>query len=182
MIEAPDSLETERLLLRQFLESDVDRYSRMLADPEVMKHLGDGRTLSREETWRAVAGALGHWVLRGYGLYAVEEKETGEFVGRIGLINPEGWPGIEAGWLIGRQHWGRGYATEGGRAVVAMAYEALGATHLISLIRPDNAASIRVAEKLGAVRESTIQFLGGPCHIYAYNGPPIDPTLVLPPR
>ena len=126
--------------------------------------------------WRSVAGALGHWVLRGYGLYAVEEKATGAFIGRIGLINPEGWPGLEAGWLLGRQHWGHGFATEGARAVVRMAYEALAATHVISLIRPENLASIRVAEKLGAIRESTIEMLGARAHIYAYGGPPIDPT------
>src|SRR5205823_1048178 len=118
---------TERLLLRQFLEADVDLYSRMCADPETMRYIGDGRTLTREETWRAVAGVLGHWVLRGYGLYAVEEKATGQFVGRIGIINPEGWPGMEVGWLIGRQHWNLGYATEGARAVIRMAYEHLAA-------------------------------------------------------
>jgi RimJ/RimL family protein N-acetyltransferase len=179
LIEAPDLLETERLLLRQFLEQDVDLYARMCADPEVMRFVGEGRTLSREEVWRSVAGALGHWVLRGYGLYAVEEKATGTFIGRIGLINPEGWPGLEAGWLLGRQHWGQGYATEGARAVVRMAYEALAATHVISLIRPENLASIRIAEKLGAIRESTIELLGGRAHIYAYGGPPIDPTLLL---
>jgi RimJ/RimL family protein N-acetyltransferase len=128
-----------------------------------------------------VAAALGHWVLRGYGMYAVEEKATGVFIGRIGLINPEGWPGLEAGWLLGRQHWGRGYATEGAKAVVRMAYESVGATHLISLIRPENLASIRVAEKLGAIRESTIE-MGGPVHIFAYGGPPVDPTLLLAPH
>ncbi|HEY8680325.1 MAG TPA: GNAT family N-acetyltransferase [Candidatus Dormibacteraeota bacterium] len=182
LVEAPDLLETERLLLRQFLETDVDLYARICADPEVMRYIGDGSTLTREETWRSVAGALGHWVLRGYGLYAVEEKATGTFIGRIGLINPEGWPGLEAGWLLGRQQWGRGYATEGAKAVVRMAYESVAATHLISLIRPDNLASIRVAEKLGAIRESTIEMSGGPAHIYAYGGPPVDPTLLLAPH
>jgi RimJ/RimL family protein N-acetyltransferase len=182
MIEAPDSLETERLLLRQFLEADLDLYSRICADPEVMRYIGEGRTLNREETWRGMAAALGHWVLRGYGLYAVEEKSTGRFVGRIGIINPEGWPGLEVGWLIDRQHWNLGYATEGARAVVKMAYEMLAATHLISLIRPGNEASIRVAEKLGAVRESTITISGGPAHIYAYGGPPPDETVVIWPK
>ena len=83
---------------------------------------------------------------------------------------------------MGRQHWGYGYATEGAKAVVRMAYESVGATHLISLIRPTNAASIRVAEKLGAIRESTIEMMGGPVHIYAYGGPPVDPTLLLAPH
>ena len=85
------------------------------------------------------------------------------------------------GYALASAHWGRGYATEGARAVVRMAYEDLGATHLISLIRPGNKASIRIAEKLGAVRESTIEMSGGPAHIFAYGGPPPDPTLLLPP-
>jgi len=118
LIEAPDLLETERLLLRQFLETDVDLYARICADPEAMRYIGDGSTLTREQTWRSVAAALGHWVLRGYGMYAVEEKSTGTFIGRIGLSNPEGWPGLEAGWLLGRPHWGHGYATEGAKAVI----------------------------------------------------------------
>ena len=180
LIEAPDHIETARLLLRQFLEADIDLYARMCADPEVMRHIGDGRTLTREETWRAMATALGHWVLRGYGVYAVEEKASGRFVGRVGLINPEGWPGLEVGWMIGREHWGRGFATEAGVAVVRMAYQALGATHVISLIRPENVASIRVAEKLGGIRESTIEFLDGPTHVYSYASPlPLDKTLKL---
>jgi RimJ/RimL family protein N-acetyltransferase len=182
LVEAPDMLETERLILRQFLETDLDLCARIYADPEVMRYIGDGRTMTREETWRWVAAALGHWVLRGYGLYAVEEKYTGTFIGRIGLYNPEGWPGLEAGWLLGRQHWGLGYATEGAKAVVRMAYEQVGATHLISLIQPENLASIRVAEKLGAIRESTIDINGRDAHIYAYGGPPVDPTLLLAPH
>ena len=174
------TLETDRLTLRMLQESDIDAYAEMCSDPEVMRYIGDGRTLSREETWRAMAAALGHWVLRGYGLYAVEDKATGQFIGRVGLINPEGWPGLEIGWMIGRELWGQGFATEAAAAVVRMAYGALGATHVISLIRPQNVASIRVAEKLGGIRESTIEFLDGPTHIYSYASPlPIDRTLKL---
>ena len=181
MIEAPDNIETERLLLRQFLESDLDEYARMCAEPEVMRYIGDGRTLARDEAWRSMASALGHWVLRGYGLYACEEKVTGRFVGRVGLINPEGWPGMEAGWMIGRDSWNRGYATEAATAVVTMAYGALATTRLISLIRPENAASIRVAEKLGAVVEKTITLMGTEAVVYAYStpGPFTAPTLKL---
>ncbi len=181
MIEAPDNLHTERLFLRQFLESDLDEYARMCANPEVMRYIGDGRTLGRDEAWRSMASALGHWVLRGFGLYACEEKATGRFVGRVGIINPEGWPGMEAGWLIGRDSWNRGFATEAATAVIRMAYESLGTTRLISLIRPENAASIRVAEKLGAVPEKTMTLMGAPALIYAYSapGPYTTPTILL---
>jgi RimJ/RimL family protein N-acetyltransferase len=89
----------------------------------------------------------GHWELRGYGLWVVER--AGELIGRIGLLNPEGWPGLEVGWLLGRHAWGHGYATEAARASVEYAWRELGAQELISLIAPDNTPSQRVAQRLG---------------------------------
>jgi hypothetical protein len=92
---------------------------------------------------------LGHWQLRGYGMWALIEQATGRLIGRAGLYNPEGWPGLEAGWLLARDRWGRGFATEAGRAVLTYAFTHLSADHVISLIHPANTASIRVAERLG---------------------------------
>ncbi len=143
------TLETERLLLRPFREADLDAYARICADPEVMRHMGDGQPLSRPDAWRQMAFFLGHWQLRGFGLWAAEHRATGALIGRIGLHQPEGWPGLEVGWLLGRAWWGQGLATEGGRAALEHAFHRLGAIHVISVIQPGNAASIRVAEKLG---------------------------------
>jgi RimJ/RimL family protein N-acetyltransferase len=143
------TLETERLLLRPFEERDLDDYARLCADPEVMRYLGDGRTLNRTEAWRQMAFFLGHWTLRGYGLWAAVLKATGACVGRIGLHNPLGWPGLEVGWALDRGFWGLGLATEGGRAALDFAFNRLGIDHVISVIRPDNERSIRVAERLG---------------------------------
>jgi RimJ/RimL family protein N-acetyltransferase len=92
---------------------------------------------------------IGHWNLRGYGWWAVEDRRTGDFLGRIGLYNPEGWPGIEVGWLLRRDVWGAGLATEGAIAALDFALNVVGADHVISLIDPGNARSIRVAEKIG---------------------------------
>jgi RimJ/RimL family protein N-acetyltransferase len=100
----PPTLDTERLLLRQVREEDLDAYARMMADPEVRRYL-DGRVIGREEAWRELAAWLGHWQLRGYGLWAVELKATGDFVGRVGLYSPEGWPGLEVGRALTRQQW-----------------------------------------------------------------------------
>ena len=102
------TLETNRLLLRQFQESDFDAYSAMSSDPEVMRYIGQGVPMSRYESWRNMATLLGHWVLRGYGFWAVEEKSSGELIGRCGIWNPEGWPGIEVGWIFRRSAWGQG--------------------------------------------------------------------------
>ena len=143
------SLRTERLELRAFRETDLDAFAAICGDPEVMRYIGAGLPLSRTDAWRAMAMYLGHWTLRGYGLWAVVERRTGVLIGRAGLFDPEGWPGLEVSWLLARSHWGAGLATEAGRAAIAYGFDALGVDALISLIAPGNAASIRVAEKLG---------------------------------
>ena len=143
-------LETERLLLRPFRPADIDPYAEMCADSEVMEFLNaTGSPISRADAWRQMAMYLGHWELRGFGTWAVEERGTGAFVGRVGLHFPEGWPDRELGWTIARKFWGRGYASEAARAAIAHAFGTLGWTHLVSLIHPNNHRSARLAERLG---------------------------------
>ena len=143
------TLETPRLLLRMFRESDLDAYAQMCGDPEVMRYLNDGEPLSREDAWRHMAMVVGHWSLRGFGLWAVELKETGAMIGRIGCYRPEGWPELEVGWALRRHYWGRGYATEGARASLRFAFTQLKADHVVSIIHPLNTASIALAKSLG---------------------------------
>jgi RimJ/RimL family protein N-acetyltransferase len=163
------TLETERLRLRMFRESDFDAYARICADPDVMRYLGEGKALTRAEAWRQMAMIVGHWQLRGFGLWAVEERQTGALVGRIGLFRPEGWPGLECGWMLAREYWGKGYATEAARRSLEYAFGTLGQSHVISLIRPDNAASIRVAERLGERREGHTTLFGHEVDIYGLS-------------
>lgn len=160
------TLETERLLLRQFRSGDLEAYAPMCADPEVMRYLGTGVTLTRAETWRGMATMLGHWKLLGYGMFALELKSTGQLLGRAGFLDPPGWPGFELGWVLGRQHWGKGYALEAATAARAYAFGKMQRDRFISLIRPGNLRSIRVAEKLGAVMVEEIELLGGPALVY----------------
>ena len=166
---AEPELETPRLRLRQFVEADLDAYARITADAEVMRYVG-GAPLSRDEAWRSLGYLLGHWKIRGFGLWAAEEKSTGALVGRIGLYHPEGWPGLEVGWLVDRARWGEGFATEGGAAAVAYAFDTLAAGHLISVIEPPNGASIRVAEKLGERFERKMLLQGKQVCIYGRDG------------
>jgi RimJ/RimL family protein N-acetyltransferase len=161
-------LETPRLVLRQFEERDLEPLAAMYADEETMRHLGTGATFSRAETWRAIGSMLGHWLLRGYGMWAVVERNSGSMVGRVGFINPEGWPGFELGWVIERSRWGRGYAPEAAAVALKYAREALGKERVISLIRPANAASIRVAEKLGGRRDGVVQLFEQEALVYAF--------------
>jgi RimJ/RimL family protein N-acetyltransferase len=165
------TLETERMVLRPFQEKDLEAYARICAGPEVMRFLGDGRALSRAEAWRQMAFFLGHWQLRGYGLWAAELKQNGALVGRIGLHNPKGWPGLEVGWLLDRTVWGQGLATEGGRAALDFAFATLAAGRVISVIQPGNTRSIRVAERLGERFERRDAINGIEVAIYALDRP-----------
>ena len=155
-------------MLRGFTTADVEPYVRMLADPEVSRFLGDGQPLGRVDAWRQVAMIIGHWELRGFGLWAVEERATGRLIGRIGCHEPEGWPGFELGYALAREAWGHGYAREGAGAALAYARRDLGRDTIISLIRPANRASIAVAEHFGARRTGAVEFMGAPTEVYTY--------------
>src|SRR5262245_46264765 len=157
---------TERLKLRAVRESDLDSYTEMMADGDVARYLGDGKPLARPDAWRQMALVLGHWQLRGFGLWAVEEKATGEFVGRVGCWMPEGWPGFEVGWALRRAFWGKGYATEAARESLAFAFAELGRPRVCSLIRPENAPSIRVAERLGERLDGRVELMGKESLVY----------------
>ena len=163
------TLRTERLVLRMFREDDLDEYAALAGDPEVTRYLGDGSTLGRADAWRQMAMILGHWQLRGYGMWAVEESATGRLAGRIGFFNPEGWPGFELGWTLAREFWGRGYATEGAGRALEYGFNEMGREHVISLIRPANLPSIRVAERLGERREATVELQGAPALVYGIS-------------
>jgi RimJ/RimL family protein N-acetyltransferase len=163
-------LETERLIMRMWREDDFEAYAELCADPEVMRYLG-GKTFDRTEAWRSMAMFVGHWQLRGYGLWAVEEKASGRFAGRLGFLNPAGWPGFEIGWTFKREFWGKGYATEGGRRALEYAFKELDKQHVISLIHPENRASIRVAERLGETLEGTSRVMGIDVLVYGVDRP-----------
>lgn len=142
-------------MLRGWLPEDFEQHAAMSADPEVMRFLGG--VVDSAQSWRSMALHCGHWALRGYGQWVVERKADATLLGRCGLWNPEGWPGLELGWKVARGAWGDGCATEAARAAMQWAFTELDAPRLISLIHPDNIASIRVAERLGLrpLREQT---------------------------
>jgi RimJ/RimL family protein N-acetyltransferase len=168
-VTAAPTLQSERLLLRMFREDDFEPYARICADAEVMRYLGEGKTLTRAEAWRQIAMILGHWQLRGYGLWAVEERASRALIGRIGFFEPEGWPGFELGWVLRRESWGKGYATEGASRALAHAFGAMGRERVISLIYPDNVASIRVAERLGERLQGRTPLFGHDVLVYGMD-------------
>ncbi len=142
------ALETPRLILRLPQAADFDAYADYMADPDSAEFLGGIQ--ARSEAWRGFAQIVGAWQLRGFSMFSVIEKATGEWVGRVGPWMPEGWPGTEIGWGIVSSRCNRGYATEAATAAIDWAFEALSWNDVIHAIAPDNAASIAVAQKLGA--------------------------------
>ncbi len=163
-------LSTERLLLRALDPKDIDAYAAMYADAEVMQFLENGQPQTRAAAWRSMAVHLGHWALRGYGQWALVERVSGTFVGRAGLWHPEGWPGLEVGWVLRREFWGQGFASEAADAALAFAFDTVDARRVISVIAPGNERSVGVAKRLGERYERTIDLLGrGPHDIYGVD-------------
>jgi RimJ/RimL family protein N-acetyltransferase len=153
-------IRTARLVLRGFEERDLDPYAAMQADAEVMRFISPSGPRDRAVTWRDMAQAIGHWRLRGHGLWVLEEAEGGAFLGRAGIIRPEGWPEIELAYSLARPAWGRGFATEAGRAALDWAFGALGVARVASFIAAGNLASQAVARRLGAAPEGEAVLLG----------------------
>src|SRR5262245_27667661 len=123
------TLETERLRLRAWRESDLDAFAEFWANEATARFVGGA--CGREDAWRRMALQLGHWAIRGYGNWALEEKASGRWVGYSGMWCPEGWPEPEVGWSLHSTFHGRGYAAEAARRVRTFAYEDLGRTTIV---------------------------------------------------
>jgi RimJ/RimL family protein N-acetyltransferase len=169
MLKIP-TLETERLRLRPFRPSDIDAYAALHEDLEVLHYLGGGtEPWDRGRSWRHMAFLMGHWQLSGAGMWVLEHKENREFLGVVGFSAPDGWPGFELAWILARRHWGHGYATEAARAALDYAFLTLKKERVISLIHPENQASIRVAERIGERFLGRVNHLGRDMLCYRIN-------------
>jgi RimJ/RimL family protein N-acetyltransferase len=162
-------LRTERLELRGWREGDLDAYAAMYADPEVTRFIGG--SVGRDQAWRGLALMVGHWSLRGHGQWAAERRADGCLLGRVGLWQPEGWPGLELGWALARHAWGAGYATEAARAAMTWAWAHLDAPALIAVIAPDNDPSVRVARRLGMRAREERELGGRPVVVFGIDRP-----------
>lgn len=165
---APRRVETDRLVLRPFTAQDHADYARITADEETMLYIGMGKPNTPDLAWRTISSFLGHWEMLGYGVWAVTLRD-GTLIGHAGFIDIPGWPAFELAYLLDRAHWGKGYAFEATSAAHRIAFEDLNKERVISLIRPQNAASIRLATRLGAAHEGRIEFLGGEAELYAHR-------------
>jgi RimJ/RimL family protein N-acetyltransferase len=155
-------VETERLILRRWREADIEPNTAMLADPAAARFItSDGTPVTDAFVgWRNAAIMAGHWALHGFGMFVVEEKQTGRFVGRVGPWLPANWPGFEIGWGIASGFRGRGYALEAARASIDWAFATFEIDQIIHCIDRENIASQSVARRLGAVIEREIDLFG----------------------
>ena len=158
MIEIP-TIQTERLILRPNRPEDFEAYAAFYATDRAL--LRGGRK-TRYEAWVQFACEIGHWDLRGYGFWAVEEKATGAYCGQVGLWNPEGWPAPEVGWLVWAEHEGKGIAREAAERARAYAWDTLGWPEVASCISDGNTRSVALAERLGARLDRRVPRPGRP--------------------
>lgn len=142
---------TERLILRVPEASDLDGFAEMGADEESMRFIGG--TCPRSQAWRLVCALRGAWDIKGYSMFSVIERATGEWVGRLGPWEPEGWPGREVGWGVHPRFAGRGYAFEATVAAMDYAFDVLGWESVIHTIDPANLRSIALAKRLGSYNQ-----------------------------
>lgn len=141
-------IETERLILRPPTMADFPRWAEFQADAETTRFIGG--PITPPETWRILMTVAGAWSLTGVSFFSVIEKASGQWVGRIGPWRPEGWPGPEVGWSLHPHAVGKGYAHEAAAASLDYAFDVLSWDEAIHTIDADNAASIRLAERLGS--------------------------------
>jgi RimJ/RimL family protein N-acetyltransferase len=150
---------TQRLLLREWRDADLDEFAAIDADPVVMEYFPE--TYTEDRTRRFVARIRERWAELGYGLWAVELKDTGRFIGYVCLwpatFPAHFTPAVEVGWRLAADQWGHGYATEGARAALNYGFETLGLEEIVSFTSVLNLRSVRVMERLGMRRAADFE-------------------------
>ncbi|MEY9634347.1 RimJ/RimL family protein N-acetyltransferase [Bradyrhizobium japonicum] len=157
-------IETEHLTLRPWCAGDIAPNAAMLSDPGTARFIAaDGKPVTTEIAgWRNAAVISGHWALHGFGMFAVEEKSSGSYIGRVDPWCPPGWPGFEVGWGIAREFRGRGYAVEAASASIDWVFDSFEIDEIMHCIESTNTPSQGVARSLGARKEREIDLFGKP--------------------
>ena len=168
-------VETERLILREPRESDVPAVAAFNASERAAFIGGGAATVVKDGPqgaeffgWRIITSTLGHWMLRGFGFWTVEDRASGQPAGRVGFIHHNIWPEPELGWQVFDGFEGQGFAYEAAMAARAAGPRRFGLNGVISHIHPDNLRSRRLAERMGAVVERESVLLGRPALIYRH--------------
>ncbi len=164
-------VETEHLIFRPLELSDLDELTALYADPEIMRYLGGPR--SKDEVARVLNGYIREYQIYGHSFFATIHKKDQRFIGHCGLLNQEveGFSEVELAYVLARPYWKQGLALEGTLALRDYGFQKLGLPRLISLIPPDNVASVHIAEKIGMTYERDVDQWGQHFHLYAIKQP-----------
>lgn len=175
MIREAPRIDTDRLVLRHFGAGDLEAHAATLGDKEVMRHIG-GTALNREDSWRRLMSGVGMWSLIGMGPWAIELKEDGRMVGHVGFFQfeREMQPSIlgepEMGWIFDRSVHGQGIAFEAASTALRWAEQALGAASYPAIIDLENTPSMKLAERLGFVRQADGVYRDSPIAFFRRPG------------
>ena len=164
---AADELETARLRMRLFMPADLDRMCEITRDPDVMRYIGYGHPLTREETQTNLNMIANGFRRRGYGRWALERRDTGALIGYCGLSSGNPEIGIELAYMLAREEWGKGLALEAGRASLRYGFETLGADSIAGVTLRGNTRSGTVLERLGMRLVRDAQYFDFACVHYA---------------
>jgi RimJ/RimL family protein N-acetyltransferase len=151
-------IETSQLRLRMFTPDDLDALALITGDPEVMKYLGTSGARSKEKTKNTIDAILRHWHEHGLGIWAVEHKADQKLIGWCGLQMLEKTPEIEVAYLLAKDYWNQGLATEAARAAIEYGFGELKLKRIVAIARPENTGSYRVMEKVGMKYERDAHF------------------------
>ena len=152
-------VETDRLLIREFVEQDAEEFYAFNSDPEVMRYTGEALSENVEQV-RQMIRAYPDYRMHGFGRWAVVYKPDHRIVGFNGLKYLEELDEVDLGYRFRTDYWGRGIATESSRAIVRYGFERLGLEQIIGLVLPENLRSIRVLEKIGMRYDRVIEHVG----------------------
>lgn len=160
-------IETARSIMRPFERSDLDNLALLNSDREVMRYIGEGRTLSKEETEAQLCSIIDHWENHGFGLRAAIYKERNEFIGFCGLMHLDNTAEIEIGYRLAKSYWRMGLATEGARANLGYGFDHHKFDRIVAVAQPENIASQRVLEKIGLTYEKRARYYNTDVKYYA---------------
>lgn len=145
------TLQTKRLILRPPTLEDFPRWCEFMADEETARFIGGVQ--SKHQVWRTIASIAGMWALQGEGMFSVIDRQTGQWLGRIGPLHPYDWPGREVGWSLHPDAHGKGYALEAAIATMDYAFDVLDWPDVIHCIDPANTPSEKLALRLGSYNQ-----------------------------
>lgn len=161
-----NELETDRLYMRRFRTNDLDVFSQILGQDEVGQWLPRGRGYTKDEVEKFLDNVAKHWQEKGYGIWAVIEKESGKIIGHCGLNYVKQNDEVEVLYGFGKEYWGLGYATEAAKAALSFGFEKIGLYRIVAFAKIDNIASRRVIEKIGLKYIKDIEIFGMNCAYY----------------